>query len=68
MLGADTEELVQQSAKPGVVVVYVFAEVSTGTSECQERGRGEVGGNVCERFLWEVEEGSMLVMVVWGGM
>lgn len=65
MFGTDTETLGQQGAKPGVVVVYVFAEASAGTSERKEGGRGKVGGNVGERFLWEEEkEGSMLKLFV----
>lgn len=56
MLGADIEELGEEGTKPGVIVVYVFAEVSAGAGEGEERGRRKVGGDVGERLLWEVEK------------
>ena len=68
MLGADAEELGEEGAEPGVVVVYVFAEASAGAGESEEGGEGEVGGDVGERLLGQVEEGSMLGVSVWGGI
>lgn len=68
MLGADAAELGEEGAEPGVVVVYVFAEVSASAGESEEGGKREVRGDVGERFWGKVEEGSMLGVDVWDRM
>lgn len=62
MLGADAKELVQKCTEPGVIVVYMVTEVSAGASECKQRGRGKVRGDMGERFLGEVEEKRAMLM------
>jgi hypothetical protein len=55
-LGRNPKELAEKGSTPGRIVAYVFVEGFIDLREGKKSGDVEVGSNVSERFLGNVEE------------